>query len=141
MSNDNDSPQDRFEHGERRALKNLILLTLPWLSFQREMLSIMKRGIEDASHVRPAENLILLEFQALLMIVDPTGKWRSYIGDDLQEKLEATYKELSPKLVSALLRSIEVHEGTLASLNEQLDKLRKDIKPGGSASIKTTDPT
>jgi hypothetical protein len=105
------------------------------------MLSIMKRGIEDASHVRPVENLILLELQALMMIVDPTGRWRNCIGYDLQEKLETMYKGIFPKLVSSSLLSVEVQAAALASLTELLDKLRKDIKPGGNASRKTTDPT
>ena len=141
MPNNHDNGRDRPEHGEGRILKNLILLTLPWLSFQREILSIMKRGIEDASHVRPVENFILLEIQALMMIFDPTRRWRNYLGDDLQEKLETTYKEIFPKLVSSSLHSVEVQAAALASLAELLDKLRKDIKPGGSASRKTTDPT
>jgi len=141
MPNDQDSDRDRPERGEGRALKNLALLTLPWLSFQREMLALMKRGIEDASHIRPVENLILLEVQALMMIFDPTGKWRSHIGHDLQEKLEATYKGIFPKLVSSSLLSVEAQDAALASLAGLLDKLRKDNEPRSRAGGKASDPT
>ena len=134
MPNDQHSGPDRSEHGEGRALKNLILLTLPWLSFQREMLAIMKRGIEDASHVRPVENLIFLELQALMMILDPAGKGRNQIGHDLQEKLEETYKTIFPKLVSGSLLSIEAQEAVLAAVSERLDKLRKGNKLSGGAN-------
>jgi hypothetical protein len=139
MPNDKDSRSDRPEHGGGRALSNLVLLTLPWLSFQRDMLTVMKKGIEDASHVRPFENLILLELQALMMIFDPSGKWRSYIDSDLQQKMEEAYKKTFPQLVSTSILSIEAQEAALASLAELLNKLRKDGKPSGGPSKNTTD--
>jgi hypothetical protein len=120
-------------------LKNFILLTLPWLSFQRDMLTIMKKGIEDASHVRPFENFMLLEIQALMMILDPSGKWRNHIGSHAQGKIEETYKQCFAKLVSVSIRSIEGQEAALASLSELLDKLRKDSKAGNGTSKTTTD--
>ena len=86
MPNDKDSSLDHAQNGEGRVLRNFILLTLPWLSFQRDMLAIMKKGIEDASHVRPIENLTSRELQALMMILDPSGKWRSLLDRDLAKK-------------------------------------------------------
>jgi hypothetical protein len=57
MPHDKHSSVGHAQNSEGRGLRNFILLTLPWLSFQREILAIMKKGIEDASHVRPIENL------------------------------------------------------------------------------------
>ena len=89
------------------------------------MLTIMKRGIEDASHVRPFENFMLLELQALMMILDPSGKWQNQIGSDAQGKIEETYKQCFAKLVSVSIRSIEAQEAVLASVSELLDKLKE----------------
>jgi hypothetical protein len=139
MPNDNDSGRDRPEHRGCCVLRNFILLTLPWLSFQRDMLTIMKKGIEDASHVRPFENLLLLELQALMMIFDPSGKGRSHIGSDLQAKIEETYKQIFPQLVSISILSIEAREAALASVSGLFDKIRKDGKLGGGAIKKPTD--
>jgi len=130
MPNDKDS-HDRAQNGEGRVLTNFILLSLPWVSFQREMLAIMKKGIEDASHVRPIENLTSRELQALMMILDPSGKWRSLLDRDLEKKIEETYTNTFPKLVSGSLQFIEAQETLLASLSDLMDKLRKDNKPKG----------
>jgi hypothetical protein len=129
MPNDKDNSRDHSQDGEGRFLRNFILLTLPWLSFQREMLAIMKRGIENASHVRPIENLTLRELQALMMIFDPSGKWRNLIDSDLQEGIKETYTKTFPKLVSGLVLSIEAQEEVLASISGLFDKLRKNNKP------------
>ena len=126
MPNDKDNGRDHPQNGGSRVLRNFILLALPWLSFQRDMLAIIKRGIEDASHVRPIENLTLRELQALMMSLDPSGKWRNLIDPDLQEKIKETYTKTFPKLLSGLVLSIEAQEAVLASISELLDKARKD---------------
>jgi hypothetical protein len=86
----------------------------------------MKRGIDDASHVRPIENLTSRELQALMMILDPSGKWRSLLDRDLQEKIKETYTKTFPKLVSGSIFLIETQEAVLASIYELFDKMRKD---------------
>jgi hypothetical protein len=139
MPNDKDSGPDHAQNGEGRVLKNLILLTLPWLSFQREMLAIVKKGIEDTSHVRPIENLTSRELQGLTMILDPSGKWRSLLDRDLEKKIEEIYAKTFPKLVSGSILFIEAQETLLASICDLLDKLRKDNKPHGSTVGKTSD--
>jgi hypothetical protein len=123
-------------NGDGRVLRNFILLTLPWLSFQRDMLAIMKKGIEDASHVRPIQNLTLRELQAIMMIVDPSGKWRKLIDHDLQEKIRETYLKTFPKLVSGMVHSIEAQEAALGSIAELFDKIRKDNKTSGGTRTK-----
>lgn len=65
--------------------RNFALLALPWLSFQQDMLAIVKKGIEDTSHVKPVQKLTLLELQALMMIFDPSRTWRSPFDAGLKE--------------------------------------------------------
>jgi hypothetical protein len=126
MPNEKDSSRDHAQNGESRVLRNFALLTLPWLSLQRDLLALMKRGIEDASNVRPIENLTSRELQALMMILDPSAKWRNLLDSDLQEKIKETYTKTFPKLVSGSILLIETQEAVLASISELVDKLRKD---------------
>jgi hypothetical protein len=137
MPNEKNSGRDRAQNGESRVLRNFALLTLPWLSFQRDLLTLMKRGIEDASHVRPIENLTSRQLQALMMVLDPSGKWRNLLDHDLQEKIKETYAKAFPKLVSGSILLIETQEAMLASISEQFDKLRKD-KSNGSTGGKSS---
>ena len=124
MPKEKNGSQDRAD--ESRMLKNLALLALPWLSFQRDLLALMKKGIEDASHIRPIENLTSRQLQALAMIVDPSGKFRNLIDHDLQENIKDAYAQAFPKFVSNSVRLIETQEAVLSSISEQFDKLRKD---------------
>jgi hypothetical protein len=126
MPNEKDSSRDHAQNGESRVLRNFALLTLPWLSLQRDLLALMKRGIEDASNVRPIENLTSRELQALMMILDPSAKWRNLLDSDLQEKIKETYTKTFPKLVSGSILLIETQDAVLASISELVDKLRKD---------------
>jgi aspartyl aminopeptidase len=134
-----DSNPDHAQNGEGRLLRNFILLALPWLAFQREILAIMKKGIEDASHVRPVENLTSREMQALMMIVDPSGKWRSLLDRDLEKKIQETYTATVPKFVSGSIQFIDAQDKLLASISDLLGNLRKDNKASGHTSGKTTD--
>jgi hypothetical protein len=109
-------------------LRNLVLLALPLLSFHRDVLGIMKKGIEDASHVRPIENLTSRELQALMMIVDPSGKWRNLLGNDVPEQIKQAHKKLFPKLVSGSMLLIEAQDAILASISERLNELRRETQ-------------
>jgi hypothetical protein len=126
MPNEKDSGRDHAQNGESRVLRTFALLTLPWLSLQRDLLVLMKRGIEDASNVRPIENLTSRELQALMMILDPSAKWRNLLDSDLQKKIKEAYTKTFPKLVSGSILLIETQEEVLASIYELIDKLRKD---------------
>ncbi len=137
MPDDKDSGRDHND--ESRVVRNIILLALPWLSFQRDVLALMKRGIEDASHIRPIENLASRELQALMMTLDPSGKWRNLFDGDLQNRIKETYTKNFPKLVSTSLHLIESQEVVLASLSEHFENLRKDNKSSGDKSGKPPD--
>ncbi len=130
MSKESNASHDRAD--ESRVLKGLALLALPWISFQRDLLALMKKGIEDASHIRPIENLTSRQMQALTMIVDPSGKFRNLLDRDLQENIKETYAQAFPKLVANSVLLIETQEAVLSSISEQFDKLRKDKTSDGT---------
>ena len=141
MPHDKHSSVDYSQNPESRALRNFILLALPWLSFQREILAMMKKGIENASYVRPIENLTSRELQALMMIFDPSGKWRNLSDRDLEKKITDTYAETFPKLVSGSYAIIEAQDAILACMSDLLEKLRKDNQSNGNAGRKSTEKT
>jgi len=120
MPNENNSDHPQICEG---ALRNFILLTLPWLCFQRQMLEIAKKGIKDASHTKPAEHFALHELHALMMILDRSGAWRNLIPD-FEKRVENASKEVFPKVASASLQLIEVQETILTGAVDALNKLR-----------------
>jgi|SRR5262245_14447130 len=120
MPDENNSDHPQICEG---ALRNFILLTLPWLCFQRQMLEIAKKGIKDASHTKPAEHFALHELHALMMILDRSGAWRNLIPD-FEKRVENASKEVFPKVASASLQLIEVQETILTGAVDALNKLR-----------------
>ena len=109
-------------------LRAFTLLTLPLLSFQSQVLEIVKTSIKDASRVKPAENLVLLELQALMMILDRSHKLRNLIDPDFEKRLEKACKEIFPKLTSASIGLIEAQETILKGIFEALQKLQQGEK-------------
>lgn len=108
--------------------KNLIMLTLPWLSLQREILELAKTSIQDVDRRPPTERFTFSEMHAMLMILDPSGSFRNLFGQDFEKKVEA-YKELSAKFSSAAVEFIDAQDSALCHLEEtlktSLDTLRK----------------
>jgi len=125
MSKDKDS--DPEKQADDQIFKNCILLALPWLALQRDMLAIGKRGIQDYSHVRPLQNFALREMQALTMALDPSRKWRdSYAG--LDSKLEEITTEGISKFMSSLSAMLESQETIVNSAIEALNTMRTGKK-------------
>ena len=139
MPNDQDTNTGYPQDGESSMLRNVILLTLPWLSLQRDMLAIVKKGIEDSSHVKPVQNLALCELQALMMILDPKHKWRGPFGAALEKKVEELFNETVPKLVSGSIQLIEAQEIIVKRMNEALITLKNGHKPKSPTSEKVTE--
>ncbi|SRR5437773_9609082 len=110
------------------ALRNFVLLALPWLSFQRDILDIAKKSIGTASNVKPTENFTLRELQALLMIFDQSHEWRNLFDRDFEKRVEDAYKEIFPKVASASVQFIEAQEIVLSSVFDAMNKLRKADK-------------
>lgn len=135
MPHDNHSSDDHAQTPEGRVLRNFALVALPWLSFQRDILSIMRKGIEDASNVRPFEHLTTRELHAWMMIFDPTGRWRALSDRDLEKTFTETYEKILPNLVSGSRAYIDAHETVLNSLSGLLN----DVRKGNGASKKSSD--
>jgi hypothetical protein len=108
--------------------RNFALLALPWLSFQQDMLAIVKKGIEDTSHVKPVQKLTLLELQALMMIFDPSRTWRSPFDAGFEKRVEDSYKEAFPKMVSGSIELIEAQEMILKHMSDALTTLKNGNK-------------
>ena len=128
MPNDKESSSDHAQSVKDSMLRSFSLLALPWVSFQREMLAIMKKGIEDTSHARPVQKLTLLELHALMMVMDPSRTWRGPFDADLEKKVEETYKETVPKLVSGSIQFIEVQDILLKRMSDALNTLKDGNK-------------
>ena len=123
----NDSKPDQPQIDED-TFRSLILLTLPWLSFQRDVLEIAKKYVTDASNVKPTENFALRQFQALMMILDRSRTLRNSLDSDFEKKVEDAYKEILPKVSSASVQLIEAQEAMLATVFDALNALRKADK-------------
>ena len=128
MPKGQDNSSGHAQDRESSMLKNFILLTLPLLALQREVLAIVKKGIADTNS-RPVQNLTFREIQALMMILDPKRKLRDRFGADLEKKVEDLCKEAIPKLVSGSVQLIEVQEIISQRISEALITLKNGRKP------------
>lgn len=128
MANDKNSDFDDVQNLKDSIFRNVALLALPWLSFQQDMLAIMKKGIEDTSHIKPVQKLTLLELQALMMILDPSRTWRSPFDANFEKRVEDTYKEAFPKMVSGSIDLIEAQEMILKRMSDALVTLKDGNK-------------
>jgi hypothetical protein len=130
-----DSKPDQPQIDEN-TFRNLILLTLPWLSFQRDMLEVAKKYVTDVGRVKPTENFALRQFQALMMILDRSRALRDSLDSDFEKKVEDAYKEILPKVSSASVQLIEAQEAMLSTVFDALNALRKADK----SSTRSKDP-
>ena len=124
-------PDDKHDQPEmcEDPLKNLILLTMPWLCFQRGLLEVAKKTVLDASSVKPAANFALHELHALRMVLDPMHTMQDRCDPDLERKAKGAYDELLPKLTSASVQIIEAQQKALDGILEGLNALRKGGQP------------
>lgn len=132
------SDKDSGLNLEDRVLRNFIWLASPWVMFQQEMLAIAKNSLEQASKDKPVEKLMSREAQALMSILDPSGKWRDLVDRDLEKRLEEIYKKTVPKFAAGSIQFVEAQEAFLKSVSELLANLRTDYKPGGHRGGKTS---
>ena len=128
MPNDKQSKSDHAQDYKDNLLRNFTLLALPWVSFQRDILAIMKKGIQDTSNVKPVQKLTLLELHALMMILDPSRTWRSPFDADFEKRIEETYNEIFPKLLAGSIHFVEAHDKILQHMSEALITLKNGDK-------------
>ena len=113
-------------------LRGVGLMALPVLAFQRNMLTVVRKGIEQADLLRPVRTLAEHELHALFMILDPKGQWRNSVGVEIEKKLKDTFDSAVPKVISGSVNLIDAQQAILTSLIEALDTARKDQPPKGS---------
>jgi hypothetical protein len=114
---------DDLQDGGGRAAKNFALLALPFLAAQRDMLGIVKNLIKDGSCVLPVQNFVLRELYALLMVFDPSRKWRDAFSG-LEGGITAASKDAIPKLISGSVAVIESQEAVVATMIDTLTRLK-----------------
>lgn len=133
MSTDRDHKAGRAEVTGEEAKDNLLrgvgLLALPLLAFQRNMLKVVRKGIEEAGLLQPVRTLAEHELHALFMILDPTGQWRNSLGVEIEKKLKDAFDSAIPKVISGSVTLIDAQQALLTSLIEALDTARKSELP------------
>jgi hypothetical protein len=112
-------------------LRGLGLLALPVLAFQRNMLGILRTGINEAGVLKPMQMLAEHELHALFMILDPKAHWRNSLGVEIEKKLKDALDGAVPKVISGSVNLIEAQQAILTSLIEALDTARKGQLPKG----------
>lgn len=110
-------------------LRGLGLLALPMLAFQRNMLGLVKQGIEEAGLLKPVRTLAEHELHALFMIIDPKAHWRNSLGVEIEKKLKDALDSAAPKVISGSVNLIDAQQSILTSLIDALDKARKNPLP------------
>jgi hypothetical protein len=120
------------------ALSNFILLALPLLTLQRDVLEIAKKGIQAGTNT-PTERFAASELQALMMILDKSRTFRNLIDEDFEKNLQNTCKEVFPKLASASVQLIEAQDKVLSGIFDALNKLRTEKKAKNHPSKKGAD--
>jgi hypothetical protein len=107
-------------------LRDIGLLALPVLAFHRNMLGVLRTGIQEAGILKPVQTLAENELHALLMILDPSGEWRSSRGADMEKKLKDTLDAAAPKVISGAVSLIDAQYSVLTSLIDALDPARSN---------------
>jgi len=136
MSNNKDRDGGRAQTSEGGMLRATILLTLPFLSFQRDILQLLKTSLErrpkDEGGNAPETNSLLdlmqkltaRELQALMMVLDPSHTWRRGLDEDFQRKLADDISEISQKVAAGAVNIIEAQSKTLDRVLELLRKIK-----------------
>jgi len=122
------------QNNEGGLLRHLILLSLPVLSFQRDILATVRTSLErhKEEHIRAVGNLLSFELHALLMILDPARRLRGRLDDNLESQLQAELTQILQKLADGLITVVDIQERILPQLIETL----KGIKNGKHSDAK-----
>jgi hypothetical protein len=130
MPTDKDSHRGPAPNGEGSLLRNLILLTLPLLSFQRDILPTIRTSLQTYKdeHIRAMGNFLSFELHALMMTLDPAQKLRGRLDENLESELKTRLTQLLEKAAGGLITVVEIHEKILPPLIETLKEI-KNRKP------------
>ena len=132
---------DRRQQGAQASkgglLRAVILLGLPWLSLQRDILNLIKANLDkprqQAKDEAPSGSDTILdvihkltarELQALLMILDPSHAWRRGLREDVQKSLDVDLAEISRTFAAGASQIIDAQAKTLDRLVALLSKIK-----------------
>lgn len=138
MSTNADRTQGRVQNGGGGPLRMALLLALPLLSLQRDLLQVIKAGLEKPTKA-PAtaegatgnDNIVDVlqkfaarELQALMMIVDPAHRWRNGLAEDFYKKLESDIAYVSQRVSTGAISLIEAQARILERAVEILRRIK-----------------
>ena len=106
------------------VLRNVALVVLPLVSLQRSILDVVKTGLEKAVLLRPVQNMLLSEIQALMIILDPDRKLRGQLDVDFEARTKELLDEITDKVTSGSLRLLEAQQ----AVGDRLIDLLKTLK-------------
>jgi hypothetical protein len=134
MQHKKDSARGQAQNGEGGIVKGLILLALPLLSFQRDVLQTVRTSLEanKDKHVKAVSKLLSLELHALMMLLDPTRKLRARFDEKLEKELNEELTKILEQLSNGLVTIVDVQEKILPHLIDVL----KEAKNGKPPSAK-----
>ncbi len=106
------------------VLRNFALVALPLVSLQRSILDVVKTGIEKAVLLRPVQNMLLSEIQALMIILDPDRKLRGQLDVEYETRTKELLDEITDKVTSGSLRLVQAQQAAADRLIDLLKTLK-----------------
>ena len=106
------------------VLRNVALVALPLVSLQRSILDVVKTGIEKAVLLRPVQNMLLSEIQALMIILDPDRKLRGQLDVEYETRTKELLDEITDKVTSGSLRLVQAQQAAADRLIDLLKTLK-----------------
>ena len=106
------------------VLRNVALVVLPLVSLQRSILDLVKTGIEKAVLLRPVQNMLLSEIQALMIILDPDRKLRGQLDVEYETRTKELLDEITDKVTSGSLRLVQAQQAAADRLIDLLKTLK-----------------
>src|SRR5690349_19887854 len=106
---------------KHELLRAVGLVGLPLLAFQRNILNLVRTGLETARLHPPLQKLAQSELHALFIILDPDAKWRNSLGDNIEKKVQATLDQAVPKVISGAVSLIDAQTTVLDAIIKECD--------------------
>jgi hypothetical protein len=130
MPKDKDTRSGPAQNGEGGLLRNLILLALPLLSFQRDILATIRTSLQTHKdeHIRALGNFLSFELLALMMTLDPARKLRGRSHDNL-EKEKAELAKILDKLADGVITVVQIQEQILPHVIDILQGIKNGKDP------------
>jgi len=128
MPTDQDTRSGPAQNSEGGLLRHLILLALPLLSFQRDILATIRTSLQTHKddHIRAVRNLLSFELLALMMILDPARKLRGRLDDNLESQLKAELTEILGKLADGVVTVVQIQEKIIPHLIDTLKEIKNE---------------